>query len=141
MILVDANLLLYAYDADSPRQEASAAWFERMIAHDEIGLALSSILAFLRIGTHGSVFRRPLRTAEALTIVESWFDEPSVRLLQPTDRHWSVLADLARAGQAKGPLLMDAHLAALALEHGATLCSVDRDFTRFPGLRFVDPLA
>jgi toxin-antitoxin system PIN domain toxin len=140
VILVDANILLYAYDADSPRQEAAGSWLESAIAEDEIGLALTTVLAFLRIGTHPSVFRKPLRPADALETVEAWLDEPTVRLVQPTDRHWTVLADLAQRGQAKGPLLMDAHLAALALEHGATLCSVDRDFTRFPGLRVVDPL-
>jgi toxin-antitoxin system PIN domain toxin len=141
VILVDANILLYAYDADSPRQRAAASWLEHAIAEDEVGVALTTVLAFLRICTHASVFRKSLRPADALEIVQSWLGEPSVRLVQPTDRHWTVMADLAQRGQAKGPLLMDAHLAALALEHGAALCSVDRDFSRFPGLRVVDPLA
>ena len=140
MILVDANILLYAYDSESPRQGTAAAWLEHVIAEDEVGIALTTALAFLRIGTHVAVFRKPLRATEAVEIVGSWFAEPNVRLIQPTDRHWTLLSDLAQRGQAKGPLLMDAHLAALALEHGAALCSVDRDFTRFPGLRVIDPL-
>lgn len=141
MIIVDANLLLYAYDAGSPRHDAASGWLERAIAEDDVGLAHSSVLAFLRIGTHPSVFTRPLAPADAIGIIESWFDEPSVRAVSPTAQHWTVMRDLAKRGQAKGPLLMDAHLAALAIEYGATLCSVDRDFARFPGLRFVDPIS
>jgi toxin-antitoxin system PIN domain toxin len=139
VILVDANILLYAYDAESPRQAAAAAWLEHAVAEDEVGIALTTALAFLRIGTHPSVFRTPLRSADAVEIVASWFAEPSIRLVEPTDRHWTVLADLAQRGQAKGPLLMDAHLAALALEHGAAICTTDRDFSRFPNLRVLDP--
>jgi toxin-antitoxin system PIN domain toxin len=141
VIIVDANLLLYAYDNASPRQAAAAGWLERAIAEDEVGLAHSSVLAFLRIGTHRSVFARPMSRDDAFAIVDSWFDEPSVRAVNPTAQHWTVMRDLATRGQAKGPLLMDAHLAALAIEYGATLCSLDRDFARFPGLRFVDPIS
>jgi toxin-antitoxin system PIN domain toxin len=141
MIIVDANLLLYAYDSASPRQPAAAGWLEGAIAEDEVGLAHSTVLAFLRIGTHPAVFATPLSRNEVFAIVESWFDEPSVRAVNPTAQHWTVMRDLAKRGQAKGPLLMDADLAALAVEYGATLCSVDRDFARFPGLRFVDPIS
>jgi toxin-antitoxin system PIN domain toxin len=141
VIIVDANLLLFAYDSASPHQAAAAGWLERTIAEEEVGLAHSSVLAFLRIGTHPSVFARPMSRDDVFAVVQSWFDEPSVRAVNPTAQHWTVMRDLATRGQAKGPLLIDAHLAALAIEHGATLCSVDRDFARFPGLRFVDPIS
>jgi len=86
------------------------------------------------------MFREPLSVEEAVAVVVSWLAQPPVVVAEPTDRHWSVLNELAVAGQARGPLLMDAHLAALAVEHGATLCTTDRDFARFPRLRVHDPL-
>ena len=142
MILVDANLLLYAYDSSSRRHEPARAWLEGAFGGTEsVGIALVSVLAFLRIATNRAVFRRPLAAEQAIRIVTSWLELPTVRLAQPTPRHWALVADLARTGQARGSLLMDAHVAALAIEHGATLCTTDRDFTRFPKLRFVNPLA
>jgi toxin-antitoxin system PIN domain toxin len=141
VILVDSNLLLYAYDASSPHHSRARPWLERVFGGEEsVRLALLSVLAFLRISTSQAVFRRPLRPSDAIAIVTSWLELPTVALAEPTDRHWSLLATLARSGQAQGPLLMDAHLAALATEHGATLCTTDRDFGRFPNLRFTNPL-
>jgi uncharacterized protein len=141
VILVDSNLLLYAYDASSPHHSQARPWLERAFGGGEsVRLALLSILAFLRISTSPAVFRRPLRPTDAIDIVTSWLELPNVGLAEPTDRHWSLLASLAHGGQARGPLLMDAHLAALATEHGATLCTTDRDFGRFPNLRFTNPL-
>jgi hypothetical protein len=87
------------------------------------------------------VFREPLPVEEAIGLVDSWLAQPPVIIAAPTERHWLLLTELAAGGQARGPLLMDAHLAALAAEHGATLCTTDRDFTRFPGVRVKDPLA
>lgn len=141
MILIDANLLLYAYDSSSPRHDRAREWLEDVLSgEEEVRFALTSVLAFLRIGTHSAVFRSPFTAAEAISIVGSWLNQPGVALAQPTDAHWSVLDDLCRAGQARGPILMDAHLAALAVEHGASLCTTDRDFARFPRLRLIDPL-
>jgi uncharacterized protein len=142
LILVDANLLLYAYDSTSARHAPARRWLEDVFGGEEaVGFALVSLLAFLRISTNAAVFRRPLSAGDAIGLVTSWLDVPVVGVAEPTNRHWSVLADLARTGQARGPLLMDAHVAALAIEHGATLCTSDRDFARFPKLRFADPLA
>ena len=112
-----------------------------MNGEEEVGLSLATLLAFLRVGTNPSLFPNPLTSDEAISVVTTWLDLQSVRLVQPTDLHWSTLEEVCRAGQARGPLLMDAHLAALALEHGATLCTTDRDFARFPRLKIFNPLA
>jgi toxin-antitoxin system PIN domain toxin len=141
VILVDANLAIYAYDRSSPRHDAAKRWFETALnGEEEVRFALATLLAFIRITTHPGVFRHPMKASDAISIVKDWLDRPRVKLAEPSDRHWDTLAEIARKGQARGSLLMDAHLAALAIEHGATLASTDRDFTRFPGLRVRDPL-
>ena len=142
LIHVDANLLIYAYNPDSEHHAAARTWLQETISGDEdVGIALMSVLAFIRITTGPSVLTRPIRIAQAIHIVKDWLAEPNVGIVGPTARHLSVLEDLLTGGQAQGPLVMDAHLAALAMEHGATLCSTDRDFARFPGLRFQNPIA
>ncbi|MBI3695195.1 MAG: PIN domain-containing protein [Acidobacteria bacterium] len=93
----------------------------------------------LRIGTNPRT-QRALPLSAAVSAIGGWFAQPLVSVLQPGERHWSILNSLLTSGQARGPLLMDAHLAALAIEHGATLCTHDKDFARFPGLRTFDPL-
>ncbi len=141
MILIDANVLLYAYDETSARHAMARAWLESVFSSPEpVGLSWVTLLAFLRIGTDPRAVRRPLSPVEASAIVGSWLQRPNVNVLQPTERHWVVLSRLLTDGQARGPLVMDADLAALAIEHGATLCTVDRDFSRFPGLDVVNPL-
>ena len=141
MILVDANLLIYAYDGSSPRNIPAREWLEETLSGDvPVCLGWQTVLAFLRITTDTPIFERPRLVADAVRIVNLWFHEPAVRLVQPTERHWSILSRLLPNAQARGPLAMDAHLAALAIEHGATLCTSDRDFSRFSGLRVVDPL-
>lgn len=142
MILVDASLLVYAYDGSSRRHGPARTWLEEALSGVEpVCLAWQTILAFLRISTHTGIFDRPLRLDEAIRHVNAWLEQPATRLIQPTERHWLILSRLLPEAQARGPLVMDAHLAALAIEHGATLCSSDRDFRRFSGLRVVDPLA
>jgi toxin-antitoxin system PIN domain toxin len=142
VIVIDANVLLYAYDRSEPRHQVAAAWFEATVGGAEtVGLALSTMLAFIRISTDPRVYERPLASDRAIDIVRSWLERDNVLLIGPSDSHWTTLAALAVAGQARGPLLMDAHLAALTLEHGATLATVDRDFSRFAGLRTFDPTA
>jgi uncharacterized protein len=142
VILVDANLLLYAYDSSSAQHERARPWLESAFGGTEsVKLALASILAFLRISTSRAVFRRPFRPEESIGIVAGWLELPAVGVAEPTPGHWSLLETLARRGQARGPLLMDAHLAALTIEHGATFCTTDRDFARFPKLRLRNPLA
>jgi hypothetical protein len=142
VILLDANILLYAYDRESPRHDAARRWVEAVLSGDEaVGFPLVTLIAFVRIATHPAVYRRPLTPARAVEIVSSWLARPNVSVAAPSERHWAILADTLERGQARGPLVVDAHLAALAIEHGATLASTDRDFARFPGLRFRDPLA
>jgi toxin-antitoxin system PIN domain toxin len=141
MIVIDANILLYAYDEDDPRYPVVSPWFEaQMMGSDDVGLSLLAILAFLRISTDHRVFHQPRPVATALAIVDSWLARPNVRLLEPTSGHWTTLADAAAGGQARGPQLMDAHLAALTIEHGGTLATADRGFARYPGLRTIDPI-
>ena len=140
MILLDANILLYAYDLTSPRHEASRTWLERTLGEEaDVRLGVSTALAFIRIVTDPRVFERPMDPGRAIGIVATILARPNVSLATPGDRHWALLADVAASGQARGPMLMDAHLAALALEHGASLATSDRDFRRFAGLRTIDP--
>ncbi|MDR7423337.1 MAG: PIN domain-containing protein [Armatimonadota bacterium] len=142
MILVDANLLLYAYAAGSPRHAEARAWLEGVLSGPRpVRLAWATVQAFLRLSTHPRIFERPFSIDEACAIVEEWFTRPTVATLQPGDRHWEILRTLLRAAQARGDVVADAHLAALAIEHGATLCTTDRDFVRFPDLTFENPLA
>jgi hypothetical protein len=141
MILVDANILIYAYNPAAEQHAAAKRWLEHAVAGPTpVRLAWVTVLAFVRIMTHSQVFRRPLSLAEAVHIVDQWLAHPAVALLEPGDRHWSILRRLLLDGQAAGPLSTDAHLAALAVEHGATLLTTDRDFARFPGVTVVDPL-
>jgi toxin-antitoxin system PIN domain toxin len=141
LLLIDANLLVYAYHTQSAEHRASRQWLESTLNGAEpVRLAWMTIWAFLRITTNARVFRRPLSAAEAGEAASSWLDQPNVSVLEPAERHWEILRDLARKGQASGPLMMDAALAALAVEHGATLCTADRDFARFPGLKWTNPL-
>lgn len=141
MILVDANLLIYAYDSDSRLHDRARPWLERTLTRAEpVRLAWVTLLAFLRITTNPRVLARPLSIAEAMGIVDEWLGQPSVATLEPGARYWTILKDLLPAAQIRGPLVMDAHLAALAIEHGATLLSTDRDFARFPGVQVRNPL-
>jgi len=105
-----------------------------------VGLPWVSILAFVRISTNPRILELPLTTGEAIKIVSSWLARANVTVLSPGDRHWEIMQNLLVEGQATGPLVTDAHLAALAIEHGATLASADRDFARFPGLKLLNPL-
>lgn len=141
MILIDANLLLYSYDPTSVAHRQTRRWLEELFSSGKpVRLAWVSILAFLRIGTDPRVLRTPFSMEEATNVVGSWLDLPSVAVLEAGDRHWQIWSDLLRKGQIRSRMATDAHLAALAIEHGATLCTTDRDFARFPGLKTLDPL-
>ncbi len=141
MILIDANVLIYAYDAQNERFDAAKDWLETQFSNPGmVRLPWAVILAFLRITTHSGIFRHPLSRREARDIVHQWLSLPQVDSLVPGDRHWTILRDVIEAGQVTGKLMMDAHLAAMAIEHGGTLYSCDRDFARFDGLRWRDPL-
>jgi toxin-antitoxin system PIN domain toxin len=141
VILVDANVVLHAYDDRSPLHPQSRHWFERTLSEEpDVRFPLTTILAFLRIGTNLAVYEQPRTPAEAVAIVSAWLTRPNVQLANPTDRHWALLGELATEANARGPLLMDAHVAALAVEHGALLATLDRDFRRFPGARLISPI-
>ena len=141
MILIDANLLLYAYDPRAMHHEASRTWLEATLAGPPlVRFAWLTLWAFLRIVTNPRVFEQPLSLAEGERIVTTWLAQPGTGILEPGERHWEILRDLARSGQTPGPLIMDAALAAIAIEHGATLCTTDRDFARFPGLAWTNPI-
>ena len=105
-----------------------------------IRFALTTLLAFVRIASDPRVFTQPLSPPEACALIDSWLDQPNVRLLRTGPRTWRLLGRLCEEGQARGPMVMDAHLAALALEHGARIATTDRDFTRFAGLEILNPL-
>lgn len=140
MTLVDANVLLYAYDRESSQHESSRNWLEAQFSAGlPLRFALITLLAFIRIASDRRVFAQPLSPRKACALVEDWLAQPNVKLLQPGARTWTLLSRLCGEGQAKGAMVMDAHLAALALEHGASIATTDRDFTRFPGLKLLNP--
>ena len=141
MILVDANLLLYAYDSESPHHEASRQWLETEFSSGRpVGFGLVTLLAFVRIASDRRIYTRPLTPAAGCLLINEWLSQPNVRLLQPGPRSWTLLSELCEEGQAKGAIVMDAHLAALALEHGASIATTDRDFMRFPEVEIVNPV-
>jgi len=142
MMLVDANLLLYAYHSKSEQHKASRAWLETALSGAElVRFAWLTLWAFLRISTNPRAFERPLSIAESHAAISSWLDQPVAGILEPGDRHWDILRKLMNDGQTVGPLVMDAALAALAIEHGANLCTTDRDFSRFADLKWTNPIA
>jgi uncharacterized protein len=142
MILVDANVLLYAYQPRAGQHARCRAWVEAAFSGEEaVCLAWVTILAFVRISTNPRVFERPLLGVEALATVSSWLARPSVSVLEAGEQCWEIFRQLVVDAQASGPLVMDAFLAALAIESGAKLVTTDRDFTRFPKLELFDPTA
>ena len=141
MIVVDANLLIYSYDTDSSDHKKSRAWVEKMFSGAEpLGLPWQTVTAFLRVVTNRRLPGSRLTVEQATGIVEEWLEQPNVRILTPGDEHWSVLKRTMVEGRASGPLVSDAELAALTVEYGGVLYTADRDFARFPGLRWVNPL-
>ena len=142
MKITDANLLLYAYNESAPPHEAAKDWLEKCLSSPEIfGLSWQIITAFLRISTNPKSFPLPFTSGEAIEIVNDWLAQPQVRIILPTEKHWTIFSGLIVEGQTSGAMMMDAHLAALAIEHGATLATTDRDFVRFSKLKTVNPLA
>lgn len=141
MKLPDVNLLLYAFDEASPQHTRARPWLEDLLSGSEpVGLSWPVLLAFLRLSTRPQVFANPLRPAEALDVMEEWLALPPVVVLHPTERHLSILRGLMEPFGTAGNLTADAHLAALAVEHGGEVCSADTDYGRFRGLRWSNPL-
>ncbi|HEY3940597.1 MAG TPA: type II toxin-antitoxin system VapC family toxin [Bryobacteraceae bacterium] len=142
MIVPDANLLLYAYDAASLQHATARKWLERVFSGGEVvGLPWQSVTAFLRIVTNQKLPGKRFTSEEAAGVVDQWLDQPNVRLLTPGEHHWTLLRRMMVDGQARGPLITDAQLAALTIECGGVLHTTDRDFARFPGLRWTNPLS
>lgn len=141
-MLVDANVLLYARDSESPFHERSRAWLtEHLNGSVRVGLPWPSLVAFVRIATHPRAYQHPLSPAEAWQQVGEWLAAEVSWVPAPTARHADVLGALIERYALHGNLVSDAHLAALAIEHGLTLCSADTDFARFSELRWRDPVA
>jgi toxin-antitoxin system PIN domain toxin len=139
--LLDANLLIYAVDETSARFEQAHPWLEAVLDSQEtVALAWSVLLAFVRLTTKPQVMRDPLTAGEALDLVDGWLRRPNSVVVQPTERHTAIVRELLAPLGTAGNLVTDAHLAALAIEHGAELNSCDADFARFNGLRWNDPL-
>ena len=141
IFLVDVNVLLYAYNTGAPEHHSARKWLEQlMTGPDLVGLCWQTIMGFIRIGTNHRALLNPFSLKEVCEIVDDWLGQESVVMLAPGSRHWSIVSGFLVKGQARGPLAMDAHLAALAMEHGATLCTTDQDFSRFSGLKTLNPL-
>lgn len=140
MILVDTNVLLYAIDEDSPQHAPAREWVELAFSGVEpIGLPWVVLLAFVRLVTRAAIMRRPLSPEAALAYVDEWLALPAVQPVAPGPGHWAVLRTLLASAGTAGNLTTDAHIAALALEMAAPICTADRDYLRFPGVRIVGP--
>jgi len=142
MILLDANLLIYAVNADAPLQRKAKSWLELALSGQEtVGFSWNVLLAFLRLTTRPGLFRHPLPVGTAFDLEASWLDRRTAEIVHPGPRHLQVLRELLLPLGAGGNLTSDAHLAALAIERRAELCSSDTDFARFPGLKWRNPLS
>lgn len=142
MKVPDANLLLYAVDETSPHHGRARPWLEETLSGTEpVGFAWPVLLAFLRLSTRPQLFTNPLLPEEAFDLIDGWLSQPCALVLHPTERHSAILRGLVEPLGTAGNITTDAHLAALAIEHGGQVCSGDSDFGRFPGLRCSNPLA
>jgi len=142
VIIVDLNLLLYAVNEQAPDHLEARRWWESALNGDRtVGLTWLVILGFLRLTTHPRVMPHPIAHDDALRVVEGWLQQPPTEIVSPTPRHWEILRSLLQPLSTAGNLTSDAHLAAIAIEHGAELCSADSDFSRFRQLNWVNPLA
>jgi uncharacterized protein len=142
MKIVDLNILVYAYNHNSELHGRAKPWLEQTLSSaEQVALPWIVLLGFLRVMTRPGSFSRPLTVQRALEIVESWLSHGSVAVLAAGENHWSHLAKLLAEAGTAGNLTNDEHLAALAIEHHAELCSTDADFGRFHGLRWTNPLA
>jgi toxin-antitoxin system PIN domain toxin len=141
MITPDANIILFAYNEDAPQHSAAKKWLEEQLSLPVyFGLNWQVITAFLRISTNSRAFPQPFDLQEAIEIVDEWIALPNIEIITPTENHWTIFQTLIIEGQTKAALMMDAHLAALAIEHGATLATTDSDFSKFSGLKIINPL-
>jgi hypothetical protein len=141
MIVLDVNLLIYAYDTTCIEHRKALAWIEHVFSGDEaIGLPWQNLSAFLRILTYPGQLGERFTMAQVLAIVDQWVEMLHVRTLAPGEHYWAIFKEMLVAGDVRGKLTSDAALAALTIEYGGVLYTNDRDFARFPGLRWVNPL-
>lgn len=141
MILIDANLLLYAYIPVYAEHERARQWFEQQLnGAMPVGLPWPTLLAFVRLIANPKIYSEPVPVRQAWDEVRNWLKRDNVWIPVPTNRHADILNELMTVAVQRPYLVPDAHLAALALEHGLTLCTHDRGFSRFPGLKWMDPL-
>jgi len=141
VILIDANILVYAANHSAPEYEAAHRWLDAQLSGtDRVGLPWPSLLAFVRLVSNPLVVRHPVSVAEAWRQVQEWVQCDNVWVPQPTDQHAEILGALCLSAFMTARLVPDAHLAALAIEHGLTLCSTDGDFAKFPNLTWKNPL-
>ena len=142
MIVVDTNLLIYAHNSDSDDFERSREWLEHVLSGDTpVGLPWAVIHAFLRLTTGKVVLPRPLDIDTATSVIDGWLALPSILILEAGPGYWLIFRELLQKAKISGKMVTDAHIAALAIEHDATLYTADRDFRRFTGLRVINPLA
>ncbi len=142
MILIDANILIYAHVSSFAEHNRARDWLDRQLnAAAPVGLPWASVLAFLRLVTNPRVFEHPEPMGDAWQQVRTWLTAETAWVPQPTERHADLLSEFLTLPGVYGNLVPDAHLAVLAVEHGLTLCSTDGDFARFQGLRWFNPLA
>ncbi len=140
MNLVDANVLLYAVNADAEHHARSREWLDSSLnGSAAVGFSWIALLAFVRLSTKAGLFPTPMTVGESFGQVEEWLAAPSAMLVEPTARHVEVLGKLLRQLGTGGNVVNDAHIAALAIEHKATVVTFDSDFARFPGVRIQRP--
>ena len=141
MLLIDANILLYAKVSNYPQHQIAAAWFEQQV-NEQIRMAIpwANVLAFLRIVSNPRIFQAPLSIQDAQAQIDEWLKLPNIWIPQPTPKHWQILSQLLLDNQLTGNLIPDAHLAALAIEHGLEICTTDTDFARFSRCKWRNPL-
>jgi toxin-antitoxin system PIN domain toxin len=142
MIVLDANILLYAYDTTSAHHAVARAWIEQVLSSGTaVGIPWQTAAAFPRVVTNPRLPGERFTIEQAVRVVEHWLEQPNVKPLAPGENHWPLLRQMMVDGQTRGPLITDAQLAALTIECGGILHTTDRDFTRFPGLRWTNPFA
>jgi uncharacterized protein len=142
VILVDANILLYAEDSLSAHHEKARVWWDAQLSGSSpVCLCWPVLTAFIRIATNVRLHRRPLTLKEAVDRVQSWIDQPCVRMIHPAEQHWDIFQRILHDGNATANLVSDAHLAAMAIEHNCVLYSADADFSRFPRLNWRNPVS
>lgn len=141
MILVDANILIYAVNRDADQHRKARNWLEQALSGStEIGFAWIVILAFIRVTTRAGIMARPLHFTHALSYVDGWLSQSNAILVSPGERHWPIFRNLLSGTGSAGNLTSDVHLAALAVEYGAEIYSADYDFRRFTGITHINPL-